>query len=171
MVKKLTRREFLIATAGIALGAQALTWKKLVLAQPVDPKLERQFKELLPEAAEFKPVVEDKKVVFYEAYDKAGTLIGYPFVTKAYGPSESFKVIGIVSLDYKVTAIDVIPYLEHLLNPKLVEPEFEDQFIGLSVKELSLSPDGEIDAATGATISAGAITYAIKRKVDAIIQK
>ena len=161
----------MIATAGIALGAQTLAWKKLVLAQPVDPKLEQQFKELLPEAVEFKPVVKNKKVVYYEAFDKVGKLIGYPFVTKAYGPSESFEIIGIVSLDYKVTAIDVIPLQDYTVSPKIAEPEFEDQFIGLSVKELSLSPDGEIDAATGATISSEAIVDAIREKLKEVVQK
>ncbi|MBW2674938.1 MAG: hypothetical protein JRD89_16245, partial [Deltaproteobacteria bacterium] len=110
----------------------------------IPPELKEKFLRLLPEAAEFKAVVKDEKVIYYEAYDETGSLIGYVFITKAYGPSDRLEVVGIVDLDYKVAAIDVEPLPEHphLFNQKIREQEFEDQFTGLSVKELHPSPEG-----------------------------
>ena len=139
----------------------------------IPPELKEKFLRLLPEAADFKAVVKDEKVIYYEAYDETGLLIGYAFVTKAYGPSDRLEVVGIVDLDYKVAAIDVEPLPEHphLFNPQIREPEFEDQFVGLSVEELYLSPEGKIDAVTGATLSSEAVTEAVREKIEEITQK
>lgn len=138
----------------------------------IPPELKEKFLRLLPQAAEFKAVVKDEKVIYYEAYDKAGLLIGYAFVTKAYGPTDRLEVVGIVDLDYKVAAIDVerIPGTE-VFNPLIEEPEFENEFVGLSVEELYLSPEGKVDAVTGATISSDAVTDAVRKKVEEIMQR
>ncbi|MCD6510999.1 MAG: FMN-binding protein [Thaumarchaeota archaeon] len=151
------------------------TLKVLKPVSPVTipPELKKKFLKLLPEAAEFKPVVKDGEVIYYEAYDKTGSLIAYAFAKKAYGPSERLEVVGIINLDYKVVAIDVepLPQNPHLLNPKIIGPEFEDQFVGLSVKELYLSPKGKIDAASGATLSSEAVTNAVRETIEEIISE
>jgi electron transport complex protein RnfG len=80
--------------------------------------------------------------------------------------------VGIVDLAYKVVAIDVerIPGTE-VLNPLIEEPEFENEFVGLSVEELYLSPEGKVDAVTGATISSDAVTDTVREKIEEIISK
>jgi len=53
----------------------------------------------------------------------------------------------------------------------VTEPGFENRFIGLTVEEVNLSPDGKIDAITDATLSSTWITDGIRQKVEEIIEK
>jgi hypothetical protein len=53
----------------------------------------------------------------------------------------------------------------------VTEPGFENRFIGLTVEEVNLSPDGKIDAITDATLSSTWITDGIRGKVEEIIKK
>jgi hypothetical protein len=53
----------------------------------------------------------------------------------------------------------------------VTEPGFEKQFIGLTVEEVNLSPDGKIDAITDATLSSTWITDGIRQKVQEIVEK
>ena len=48
---------------------------------------------------------------------------------------------------------------------EIAEPEFEGQYIGLTVEEIDLSPDGKIDAVTDATLSSTWLTDVIREKV------
>lgn len=161
-------------THEVEVGKLTGTFKVVRPTPPITipPELKEKFLRLLPEAAEFKAVVKDEKVIYYEAYDEAGMLIGYAFDTKAYAPTDRLEIVGIVDLDYKVVAIDVerIPGTE-VLNPLIEEPEFENEFVGLSVEELYLSPEGKVDAVTGATISSDAVTDTVREKIEEIISK
>lgn len=159
-------------THEVEVNGLTVTFKATRPTLVIEAELREKFLKLLPEAAEFKSVVRDERVIYYEAYDKAGSLIGYTFITKAYGPSDGMEIVGIVNLDYRVEVIDVEPLPErpHLYNPLIGEADFEDQFIGLSVDELFLSPEGKIDAITGATISSKAVTDAIKEKIEEILK-
>jgi len=179
MVEKLTRREFLkgAARATVMASLGGAMWRLLVPVKPVvgreivEPKSTQKFKKLLPEAAQFKAVVKDEETVYYEAYDAEGLLIGYAFIADRYAFTDRLEIVGIVDLDYKVDAIDVERYPEFYGNPGIIEPEFEEQFIGLSVEEIYLSPDGEIDAVSGATISSTAVTNAVREKIEEIVQE
>jgi len=54
---------------------------------------------------------------------------------------------------------------------EVTEPGFENRFIGLTVEEVNLSPDGKIDAITDATLSSTWITDGIRQKVQEIIER
>lgn len=140
-----------------------------------------RFKELLPSVARIKRVAGES--VYWELYDESGALIGYGFLVDvpesglAVPEVEEFdryEVAGIVDLDFKVAALDIVQHPSHagtLWAEDIVEPEFAKQYIGLSVESIKLSPEGNIHAITEATISSQLVTEAIRRKVEHIMRE
>ena len=143
-----------------------------------------RFKRLLSEIAQIKPVARGGETICWEAYDKAGLLIGYAFaadVPEAVAEAgemqemDKYQLFGIVDpKEYKIIALDISIHPEGPEEPwttEITEPEFEKQYIGLTVKEIDLSPDGKIDAITDSTLSSTWVTNAIREKVEGIIKK
>jgi Na+-translocating ferredoxin:NAD+ oxidoreductase RnfG subunit len=99
--------------------------------------------------------------------------VGYAFETKVYAPTDRFLVYVAVDPSFKIVAIDVeqAPDSMTMMNPRILTSDFENQFIGLSANDLALSPEGKIDAVTGATISSGAIVDAVKNAIIEIMQR
>ena len=142
------------------------------------------FASLSPDIARTEPVVVDDETIFWKAYDKAGSLIGYAFaadVPEAVAEAgemqemDKYQLFGIVDpKEYKIIALDISIHPEGPEEPwttEITEPEFEKQYIGLTVKEIDLSPDGNIDAITDSTLSSTWVTNAIREKVEGIIKK
>jgi hypothetical protein len=174
-----TRRRFITyllwAIPAATLGLTVWQLKdQLAAASPpsslpsVNPTLAQKFRGTLEGAVDFKPVGKEGKVLYYEAYNSAGMLIGYAFDVTAYAPTDTLEMIGIVDLNYKVVAVDIEQLSPELRNPEIIQPTFAHEFVGLSEKELFLSPQGHIDAVTGATLSSGAVTDAVRGKVEEI---
>ncbi len=93
-------------------------------------------------------------------------LIGYAFVSSREGYSGPIKVAGVIDLNYRVVATTIIKQTENPgLGDRITAPQFLNQFAGISAEELHLSPYGEIDAITGATISSQAVVDAIREKI------
>jgi len=139
---------------------------------PINPELKEKFLKVLPSATNFKPVLKNEEVLYYEAYDDKGALIGYTFVAEAKAPTDQLEVVGAVDLDYKVVAVDVEAISTNVWKQEICGTEFENQFVGLSVGELELAKDGgKVDGVTGATMSSKAVTEAIKLKIQEIMQK
>ena len=142
------------------------------------------FTQLLPEIAQMKPVASDGETIYWEAYDKSGSLIAYAFaavVPEAAADVEEmeemdkYQVLGLVDpKEYKIIALDISL---HPLGPEepwtteITEPEFEGQYIGLTVEEIDLSPDGKIDAITDATLSVTWVTDAVRERISEIIKR
>ncbi|MEM0456763.1 MAG: cytochrome b/b6 domain-containing protein [Nitrososphaerota archaeon] len=137
---------------------------------PIAPELAERFKKLLPEAYDFVPIIKEGKIAYYEIYNAMGNLIAYGFYTRAYAPTDRLQIIGIVGLDYKIKSIDIdrIEPGTKLHNEMIIEPKFEERFIGLTVDEVGLSPEGKVDAISGATISSTAVVDAIKNALSSI---
>lgn len=143
-----------------------------------------RFTRLLPEIARVKPVASDGETIYWEVYDKSGSLIGYAFaadVPEAVADIEEteemdrYQVLGLVDpKEYKIIALDISL---HPLGPEepwaesITEPEFERQYIGLTVEEIDLSPDGKIDAITDATLSVTWVTDAVRERISEIIKR
>ncbi len=69
-------------------------------------------------------------------------------------------------MNYRVVATTIIKQTENPgLGDRITAPQFLNQFAGISAEELHLSPYGEIDAITGATISSQAVVDAIREKI------
>ena len=143
-----------------------------------------RFKRLLPEIARIKPFAGDEGMDFWEAYDESGSLIGYTFAAAVpevvpdipdMEEMDKYQVVGIMDAkEYKILNIDISLDPEGPDEPwtmEITEPEFERQYIGLTVEEIDLAPDGKIDAITDATLSSTWITDAIREKVTGLIKR
>ena len=143
-----------------------------------------QFTQLMPAIAQLKPIVSSGETVCWESYDSAGKLLGYAFVTDApelvadIGEGQEmdkYKIFGVVDPEeFKIIALDITIHPEgpeETWAMKITEPPFEKQSLGLSVKEIELSPDGKIDAITDSTLSSNFVTNAIREKVENIIKQ
>ena len=142
------------------------------------------FKRLLPQIAELKQLVSDGEIVCWEAYSASGQLIGYAFakdIPEAVADipgvedMDRYQVFGIIDpKEYRIVNLDIAIHPEMTKEPwtiDVTEPGFENRFIGLTVEEVNLSPDGKIDAITDATLSSTWITDGIRQKVQEIIEK
>jgi hypothetical protein len=142
------------------------------------------FLHLFPEITQTKPVASDGEIICWEAYDQSGVLIGYGFaadVPEAVADvgetqeMDKYQVLGIVDpKEYKIIALDISIHPEGPKEPwttEITELEFEKQYIGLTVGEIDLSPDGKIDAITDSTLSSTWVTKAIREKVEGIIKQ
>jgi hypothetical protein len=142
------------------------------------------FKRLLPQIEQIKQLTGDGEIDCWEVYDGAGNLIGYAFskeIPEAVADipgvedMDRYRVFGILDpKEYKIINLDIAIHPEMTKEPwtmDVTEPGFEKQFIGLSVEEVNLSPDGKIDAITDATLSSTWITDGIRGKVQEIIEK
>ncbi len=131
--------------------------------------LEMVLPRVMPDAAAFTPVGGEEQPIYYEAYDDAGNLIGYAFFVEKEGCQGPILLAGAIDLDYNVIAITVVRHSETPgLGAKIKEPAFQSQFLGLSAGDLYLSPEGKIDAITGATISSTATVDAMRNKIEDI---
>jgi hypothetical protein len=143
-----------------------------------------RFARLLPEIKQVKPVARDGELVCWEAYDKSGLLIGYGFAADVpeavadVGETQEmdrYQVLGVVDpKEYKIVALDISIHPEGPEEPwttEITEPPFEEQYMGLTVEEIDLAPDGKIDAITDSTLSSTWVTNAIREKVQGIVRK
>ncbi len=146
--------------------------------------METSFKQLLPQIAKLKPLSADNEIICWEAFDQSGTLLGYAFAKDVpelgsdfpgAEDMDKYQVRGIVDpKEHKITGIDISLHPEGTDQPwttEITEPKFKKQYIGLTVKEIDLSPDGKIDAISEATLSSTWITTAIRDKVEEIIKR
>ena len=148
-----------------------------------EDEMER-FKRLLPGIAEIKRLDSDEDLDFWEAYDDSNRLIAYAFaaVVPEVVPDipdmdemDKYQVYGIVDPEeHKILNIEISLHPDSPEEPwtmEIIEPEFTNQYIGLSIEEIDLSPDGRIDSITDATLSSTWITDAIREKVSEIVKR
>ncbi|HIH36459.1 MAG TPA: FMN-binding protein [Methanocellales archaeon] len=153
--------------AMVAAGALSTTYETTQAYMAAN--LEMVLPRIMPDAATFTPVGGEEEPVYYEAYDDAGNLVGYVFFVEKQGSQGLILLAGAIDLDYNVLVITVVRHSETAgLGAKIKETAFRDQFLGLSVADLHLSPEGKIDAITGATISSQAVVDAMRTKIGEI---
>lgn len=143
-----------------------------------------RFKKLLPEASNIKPLGEKEGLDFWEVYDESDMLIGYGFsvVVPEVVPDipdmdemDKYQVYGIVDpREHKIINIEISLHPDGPEEPwteEITDSEFTNQYIGLTVEEIDLKPDGKIDSVTDATLSSTWITDAIREKVSEIVKR
>jgi hypothetical protein len=141
------------------------------------------FKSLFPEITCMKEIMNQDELVCWELYDEGGKLIGYAFIKDIPEAIENipgmeemdrYRVYGIIDpIDYKIIHVDITLHPEMKKEPwseELVGENFEKKFIGLRCEEISLYPDGKIDAIADATLSSTWLTDGIRRKIEEIIK-
>ncbi|MDK2825564.1 electron transport complex protein RnfG [Methanolobus vulcani] len=113
------------------------------------------------------------EILYYRATDASGNIVGYAFFKEQAGAQGPIVVAGAV--DPTFTTLLGMSVLSNEETPglgaKIVQPEFQNQFLNLPMASLALSKSGgSIDAITGATISSTAVVDALNIKIDEIKQ-
>ncbi|MDI6639641.1 MAG: FMN-binding protein [Methanocellales archaeon] len=158
----------IVAAAALAVTYEATQEQLKITSAGVESEI---FSRVVSGATSFKAVMdESEEAIYYEAYDDAGNLVGYAFYSEIMGCQDVIKIAGGIDLDYRVTGVTIVRHLETPgLGAKIAEPEFQEQFRGVTIEELRLTKDdGKIDAITGATISSQAVVDAMRNKIEEI---
>jgi electron transport complex protein RnfG len=128
---------------------------------------------VVPDAAKFKAVTVDDKVLYYEAYDSSGSHIGYGFIAEIMGAQDVMEIAGGMDPDLKMTGFTIIKQKDTPgYGEKIEVPEFNGSFVGVGPEGLALSSKGgQIDGISGATLSSTAVTVGVRELVEQIQQE
>ena len=142
-----------------------------------------RLREFDPKISKAEPCDDARQKGLWKVFDSGGNLTAYAFealAPEAVGDAseledmDRYEVLGLVDpMDYRVLAIDISLApggSDRPWDPVLIQPEFENRYVGLSADEIKLSPEGKIDAVTDATLSSRWITEAVHRKVKDVVE-
>jgi electron transport complex protein RnfG len=164
-VKEMIRYGFILAiicivAAGLLAGINTLT-KPRIIAQ-AQAEEEASLREVLPLGAHFEAVKSQDSIVYYNAQDKAGKLIGVAFKTSGKGYSGTIETMAGMLKDGTITAIKILNQNETPgLGARVSEPDFTGQF--KNKRDLV-----NVQAITGATISSKAVIDSVEKKAQEI---
>jgi electron transport complex protein RnfG len=143
-------------------GANTLT-KTRIIAQ-AQAEEEESLKEVIPEGERFEAVKSGDNIIYYNAYDKSGKLVGVAFKASGKGYSSTIETMVGMLKDGTITNIKVLSQNETPgLGAAVAEPDFASQFAHKNVQNLN-----EVQAITGATISSDAVIDSVKKKAEEI---
>jgi electron transport complex protein RnfG len=120
---------------------------------------ERAIRSVLPEAGKIQKV-EKGDLVYHEALDNEGRLLGYIFIPEAKGYSSIIRAVVAVSPDAKIIAVKILEQNETPgIGTKITDEKFLQGFKGKT-------KDDSIDTITGATISSRALIKSIRETMQ-----
>lgn len=170
---------------GLILGVICLA-ATLVLAvtyEVTKPKIEEQLKaeesaalrSIMPSADSFNEKTLDG-IEYFEAL-KGNAIVGYCVRVMGTGYNGYIRLIAGVDPDGTIEGVAVLEHSEtpglgakiNEVRPGESEPWFLKQFKGKNARTIAVKKD--IDAITGATISSKAVTDAIRKTVDELLNK
>lgn len=173
--------------AGLALGGTFKMTEETIAVQK-EKKAWASYQTVVPQAVEFKQVeaVQDVAGQIYgtefgrvtikqavEGLDASGNTVGYAIeVTSAEGYEGNITLSVGISVDGKINSISFTELNETPGKGMFAsEPEFKDQFNGITAERLKLVKGGssaanEIDSISGATITSDAVVDAVNAAVD-----
>jgi electron transport complex protein RnfG len=147
------------------------------IEQHARDRLTKAVLEVVPGGVRSAEVSTDDRRTF-EVFDEAGSLRGRVVVAESAGFSDRIRLMVGLSAD-RATLLGVV-VLESRETPglgeRIREPEFLEQFagrstsIGLQVVKPGQSAEQPIDAISGATISAIAVTRAVNEGVSSLLR-
>jgi len=143
--------------AALFLGfSYTLTKDKIDLQIKID--LNRKLTQVFAQATEFRPA--EGYFIVYQGKD----IVGYVAVAESPGYCSLIKVIVGMDLNNKIAGIRILEFAETAgLGTKVAEPDFYNQFVGLTSADMNLRKyGGKIDAITGATVSSKAVIEGVK---------
>lgn len=114
---------------------------------------------------------DDAPLLIYQGIDANGNVVGYTYVSEAAGYGGLVKVM--VGVDHLSDTILGITIVEHVETPgigtRIEENSFHNQFIGKNAND-PIMIGNDIDNLTGATVSARAVTEAVRKDLEYAIQ-
>lgn len=173
-------------SAGLLSGINLLTREKIAL-QKYQAETEA-LRQVMPEAAEFEAVKEDKVTLYYKALAKDKNILGFCFIAFGKGYSGQIETMVGMTPQGKINTIKILSQSETPgLGAKIIElassvtlfeaitgrvkkddiqkPWFEERFNNKKLGELDA-----VDTITGATISSGAVIKSVKEKAEDILE-
>jgi Na+-translocating ferredoxin:NAD+ oxidoreductase subunit G len=149
------------------------SWAFPLIAQRELEAKEAAIFQVQPEAVTYEQVPVDGMEV-YQVFDEAGEPIGYSMLYAENGFQSLIKVM--IGLSQDMNTIIAIEILDQNETPGLgtliKEPEYKDQFVGLSttpnivwVKGVPPSAPNEVQTITGATITSSAVVELVDTAV------
>ena len=122
---------------------------------------ELPLKEVLPQAASFTAIKKGQEVIYYEAKDKDGKLLGAAFKATGKSYSDIVTLVGMLK-DGTITAIRVLSQNETPgIGSRVSEPAFTDQF--RNIKDVS-----GVQAISGASVSSAAVIESVKKRAEEV---
>lgn len=122
---------------------------------------ELAVKEVLPEAKQIDKI-ENDNLIYYNALDDKGQLLGYIFISEAKGYSSILNAVVAVGPDAKIIAVKILEQNETPgIGSKITGEGFLQKF-------KNKTKNDSIDTITGATISSSALIKSIQETMDKI---
>jgi Na+-translocating ferredoxin:NAD+ oxidoreductase subunit G len=172
--------------AGLLSSANYITKEKIAFQEHLE--VQNALKEVMPEADSFKPVKKDKEVVYYDALDNQGNVIGYCFIAEKFGYSSTIRTMVGMEKERNISGIKIINHNETPgLGAKITEltseitliqalsgktgkdektkPWFEEYFSNKNIDRLD-----KVDTITGATISSETVINSIQEKAGQVLE-
>ena len=120
------------------------------------------LKELLPQAAMFKPYYKQDEVLFYRGYDSNNHLGGFVLKSRQRGYSSDIEILVSLDLGLKIVSVKILSQNETpSIGSRILELSFLEQFRNKRQESL-----GEVHAISAATISSTAVINSVKSKIS-----
>lgn len=105
----------------------------------------------------------DASLLLYQGLDESGDPVGFAYVSEGAGYGGIIKVmVGVGQASEAITGIAILEHVETSgIGDKIEEESFRNQFIGKTVND-SIAIGQDIDNITGSTVSASAVTAAVR---------
>lgn len=153
-----------IIAAGLLSGVYSITKSRIENEAHAEIKI--SLKQVLPQATAFEPIMENKEILYYKAYNAKKEIVGIIFTAVTKGYSSTIETMAAMTLSGKIIAIKVISQNETPgVGTRITEKEFTSRFEKKSIDELS-----QVSTISGATISSSAVVESIKKKSEEIIK-
>ncbi len=178
-MKKFNAKEILVPTLALFLIAAICTAILAFTNSVTAPKIEENNRQaeiesrqvVFTDAKSFSDEKTSDDVVYVEALDENGKVIGYVFTTSAKGYGSEIKIMTGIDVSGTTTGMEILSIEETAgLGMNAKKDDFKNQYVGVK-GELEVvknnAGDNEIQALTGATITSNAVTAAVNEAISA----
>jgi electron transport complex protein RnfG len=151
-------------TLVVLISVVALTFTDSITRERIETAEEEEVREMLGEIFQaMDSFTYDEDEELYSVL-KGDETIGYAFKATGKGYGGDISILVGIGDNFAVAGIELLAHQETPgLGAKIVEPSFQEQFVGLTVDEIALSRNGgKVDAITGATISSSAVVDTVR---------
>ena len=146
-------------------------------AQQLREQFEVGFKQIFPEAADFKavtpvePLPERVEEPVYQALDSSGNVLGLVYNAIGDGYGGPVKVaVGVDPDQGQIVGLAVLSHTETAgLGSRIEEPSFRDQFAGKPVTD-PFEVGRDVDGITAATVSSQAVSRAVGETARGVLE-
>lgn len=151
-----------LVASGLLAAVNSVTKTKIL--DQAQREEEASLKEVIPRATHFEPVKSGNDIIYYQAHDQDGKLVGVAFKASGKGYSSNVETMVGMKTDGTIITIKILSQNETPgLGARVVEPSFTGQFANKNIQSL-----GEVQAITGATISSKAVIDSVNKKAGEI---